>query len=185
MRRPGQLLIELAEELRWHNAEVEDFFETLQHQVMSFHERLSDAPPPPHPLDYIRNPEYQFHNVLSYFTDFLPKGRTRVILIIDTAEELAKAPPVESILPSVAATFEILEKVHSGVPSVRVIFAGRRPLALGGNGWEIDKNKIGGSEAPGDYKYLPDAKEYLRLHVIRGFTEKRLKSSSPKREDWI
>jgi HEAT repeat protein len=170
VRKPGQLLIELAEELRLHNPEVEEFFETLHQRIISFHESLSDLPAPAHPLDYILDPRYDFDSVVATFADFLWKLSRRVVLVLDTAEELAKAPPVQSILPSVAATFEILQKVHEKIPTMRVVFAGRRPLALAGSGWEIDKERLADSDAPGDYAYLPNRKDYLRLHVIRGFT---------------
>src|SRR5262249_44409838 len=64
-----------------------------------------------------------------------------------------------------------LERVHDLVPSMRVIFAGRRPLALAGDGWQINEKVMSDPESPGDYRYLPERKSYLRLHVIRGFTK--------------
>jgi len=58
----------------------------------------------------------------------LPKP---VIFILDTCEELAKLEPAGAILPSVEATFLILETLHDKVPQIRVVFAGT-PLARTG-----------------------------------------------------
>ena len=51
-----------------------------------------------------------------------------VLLILDTCEELAKADAGDPTAPAVRTTLAILERIHDRAPSVRVLFAGRRPL---------------------------------------------------------
>jgi hypothetical protein len=82
-----------------------------------------------------------------------------VVLLIDTCEELAKLRSDGSLPDSVAGTFALLEEVHDLVPSLRVVFCGRRSLASGGadGAWA----SIGSPQPP---------RPYLQLHEVRGFT---------------
>lgn len=159
-RRPGQLLLELAGELRLHfsDPQQENRFERFRSQVVYLHEELSDAPPQ-QPLTNIRHD--LFEDVLDSFARMVQLLPAPVLLILDTCEELAKLRPVGNILPSVEATFDILERLHAKVATLRVIFAGRRLLAQAGHGWRVEMHK----------QYLPSNKPYLRLHLIQGFTE--------------
>jgi hypothetical protein len=118
----------------------------------------------------VRSPAFQ--EVVSSFADLLRLLPPPVILILDTCEELSKLEPVASTLPSVEATFAILEQLQVYIPTVRVVFAGRRLLAQSGDSeagrparWKADAGALNERN-----RYLPDHKEYLRLHVIRGFT---------------
>ncbi len=84
----------------------------------------------------------------------LPK---RVVLLLDTCEELARLRADGSAPPSVEVTFDLLERVHACVDDVHVVFCGRRPLASSGHGdWSAP-----GSQHAG--------RPYLRLHEVRGF----------------
>jgi hypothetical protein len=163
---PGQLLVELADQLRpffsthIHN----EYFEKVQNSVTELQEVLSAEPPPGHPLANLERPE--FAKVLRVFTALLKSLPQPVILILDTCEELAKLQPVGSIAPSVAATFKILEAVHDAVPTIRVIFSGRRPLAKSGYGWHLSNSSL----SVATNSQLAD-KPYLRLHEIRGFDQ--------------
>ena len=97
----------------------------------------------------------------------------RVVLLIDTCEELAKATPDGTVPRNVEETFRILRALHDGadtlagasagggVPSMRVIFAGRRPLACAG---------FGGWQATSPAGEILPPRDFLRLHEIRGFT---------------
>jgi hypothetical protein len=80
------------------------------------------------------------------------------VLILDTCEELARLRPDGTLPGNVEATFDILEKLHDKLRSLRVIFAGRRPLAHEGDGWVSDASK------------LPD-RPYLRVYRIQGFDD--------------
>jgi hypothetical protein len=129
-RRPVQLLLELADELSLHTAVIEqadrklaDFHAraTRAHELVSGMREASGTP-----LD---NEEValaidSFGAVLSQ----LGKDSGGVLLILDTCEELAKADMGNPAAPAVRATFEILERLHQRAPSLRVLFAGRRPL---------------------------------------------------------
>jgi hypothetical protein len=94
----------------------------------------------------------------------------RVVLILDTCEELAKVDEGRAENTILDETFRILRALHdgpdalvddssgpgSGVESLRVIFSGRRPLASAGTDWSV-----AGSKLP--------SRPYLRIHRIRGF----------------
>lgn len=165
-RAPGQLLLELADQLGQHISSSSNIrsFELFRNQVTDLHEALSAEPPPDQPLANIHRPE--FERVQRAFINLLTSFPQRAVLILDTCEELNKLQPVGSIPPSVAGTFEILEQIHKAVPSMRVVLAGRRELAKSGYGWHIEESSL--SEGT---KSLLQHKPYLRLHEIRGFNE--------------
>ena len=68
----------------------------------------------------------------------------RVVLILDTCEELAKMKADGSPQGAVEVTFKVLAQLHAKVKSLRVVFCGRRPLASVGAGWkclrDVDKS---------------------------------------------
>ena len=130
VRRPVQLLIELADELSLHTAAVERAdrqMEDFRTRATRAHEVISgvrEASGPP--LD---NPEVglaidSFGAVL----DQVGKEYGGVLLILDTCEELAKADMGNPAAPAVRATYAIIERLWRRAPSLRVLFAGRRPL---------------------------------------------------------
>jgi len=127
VRRPVQLLLELADELALHTAPIAPADRALSRfraTAASVHESLSSARDE-HP-EPMRNPR-----VLAAIDEFAAVlGRLpEVLLILDTCEELAKADagnPAGS--PAVENTLAILERISSRAASVRVLFAGRRPL---------------------------------------------------------
>ncbi len=172
VRKPGQLLSELADELRIYggSTSIEGKFGEFQDRLLSLHAELSVQPPPEDPLKNVKSEAFQ--EVVASFADLLRHLPPPVILILDTCEELSKLEPVGATLPSVEATFLILDKLHERIPSVRVLLAGRRLLAQSGDStagrpprWRADKCE------PGELNcFLPRHKPYLRLHAIRGFT---------------
>jgi hypothetical protein len=166
VRRPGQLLLELADELRSYmtTERQERLFGELQARLVRLHESLSGQPFPGDPLANIQGPE--FDKALRAFCNLLELLPQPVLLILDTCEELAKRRPAGAMLPPVEATFSILERIHQQVPTLRVVFAGRRPLARSGPGWRLEETGLQEGTAQ-----LPQRKEYLRLHEIKGFDE--------------
>lgn len=160
-RTPGLLLDHLATELRLHdrNNQAAETFLKFDERVVTLHELFGGTwgatSPWPDPLDAIGTRE--FGQLLSTFCDAARLLPQPVVLILDTCEELAKISFDGEVPRSVDVTFEILRRLHETLPELRVVFCGRRPLASVGAGWAIP-----GSKHP--------AREYLRLHEIRGFT---------------
>lgn len=187
LRKPGQLLSALADELQSFSESTrhDKLAEEFQQRVLQLHEVISgpagaatgsadpgtftaELKPEADPLASTRRAEFQ--DALDTFCDLLRPLPEPVLLILDTCEELAKLTPSGAMLPSLMATFEMLEYVHKKVTSVRVIFAGRRLLALSGEeqpngsaGWYVDE---AATAAKG---HLPKYKGYLRIHQLRGF----------------
>lgn len=152
-RRPGQLLLELIEEL--------EAFAPTKDSRRHFHDAVDHlrqlqwwADPAAKRPDLIR--------AVEKFCTYLTSLGKPVLLVLDTCEELAKFQPVDAVLPQLEAAFTVLEAVHVRVPTVRVVLSGRRPLARSGaGGWRIDESR--------DQRSLPERKEYLRVHVVKGF----------------
>jgi hypothetical protein len=175
LHRPGQLLSALVDELQSYSASTRQdrLVEDFQQRVLAVHEAISgsganDLAPEVDSLASIRHP--LFESVLGAFCDLLRPLPEPVLLILDTCEELAKLSPSGGMLPSLEAAFEILERTQRKVPSVRVIFAGRRLLALSGErqpdnspGWQVNEVAMTAKS------HLPAFKPYLRIHQLRGF----------------
>jgi hypothetical protein len=168
MRRPGQLLQELAAGLRAQitSSEQDAAYATFQNIALELHEALSEEPPPEEPLANIRRDE--FNQTLKAFNDFLITLPQPVVLLLDTCEELAKVQTAGGRMPTVEATLEILKRVHDKVPLVRVVFAGRRLLAKAGYDWSVGEEELTDAR-----KNLPERQDYLLLHDIRGFNKQQ------------
>ena len=126
VRRPVQLLIELADELALHtagNVQADRALFRFRSTAASVHEWLSGGRE--ERASPLQNPV-----VLSAIDDFAAavSSLPRVLLVLDTCEELAKADAGNPAAPAVRATFNIVERLHERAPAVRVLFAGRRPL---------------------------------------------------------
>jgi hypothetical protein len=95
----------------------------------------------------------------------------RVVLILDTTEELAKAYGSTGTSPAVEQTFSILRSVQDalatfGQPPLKVVFAGRR--------WLIGRPDGRGSSRPGPQ--IVHLKEFdLRVVPVDGFTRPEAK----------
>ena len=166
VRRPGQLVLELLAELETYapSSSAEEIVRQIEDAIVRLHESLATTTRPADQLASIRGQE--FSKILDLFGQFLDLLGRRVVLILDTCEELAKVQPVGTTIPSVEATFDIIERMHDRSPDLRVVFAGRRLLALSGNGWRAMD-----ADASAARSLLPASKPYVRLHEIRGFTE--------------
>jgi hypothetical protein len=174
-RKPGELMAALADELRlWGGPDQESRFLNFVSDLSSTHAALAGDKDPHHdddPLSGIRSD--LFKSLLAKFASLLTGLPKPVIFILDTCEELVKLEPVGSKLTSIEATFLILEKLHDLDPGIRVVFAGRRLLARAGDKqtdghyrWSADKKSLSKRN-----EMLPEAKDYLDLHIVRGFTE--------------
>ena len=161
--RPGQLLLELLDELQSFvtSGQADSFAYSFRAQVAQLH-----APKTQGSNDALaRIHDEQFGEVLRTFCDFIRLLRRPVVLILDTCEELARRRAEGSTLPPVEATFEILERLHEEIPWLRVIFAGRRLLARSGPGWSLSP----AADTEG-HALLPERKDFLALHEMHGFS---------------
>lgn len=128
VRRPVQLLLELADELSLRTARVaaaDSGLDRFRATATSTHEAFSGARTATPSVT--RNERVLL--AVDAFADVLARF-PRVLLILDTCEELAKFDAGDPAVPTVATTLEILERIHERAPSVRVLFAGRRPLPV-------------------------------------------------------
>lgn len=171
-RKPGQLLAELAADLRIYGGSslIEKRFTDFHDRLLALHGELSEQASSEDPLESVRREE--FDDVLNSFADLLRYLPAPVVLILDTCEELSKLEE-DSKLPGVDATYTMLERLHEAVPSMRVVFSGRRLLAQAGDGDDEQHAAWRSSERAfnGRNRYLPAFKSYLRLQLVQGFTD--------------
>lgn len=158
-RAPALLLDQFAQELRLQgDAHSDKEFDQFSRTMARFYEqfarvRSSEA----HIIQTLEDAE--FIGLLRTFARALGAlPHQPVVLLLDTCEELAKLRP-DGVLPeNVRATFQILEQLQRMLPTVRVIFSGRRPLARSGaGGWVCPTS----AHPP---------RPYLLLHEVQGFT---------------
>ncbi len=165
MRRPAQLLLELADRLRAQGPGdgSERRYQNLRLRAEEVHrQQATEARFDPDAL--LDRPD--FLAARRAFVALIESLERPVVLILDTCEELLKLQPIDGRMPAVEMTFRILESVHEDLPGMRVIFAGRRLLAQSGLGWED-----AGTEGDDLWARPRSVVPYLRLHKIRGFTE--------------
>jgi hypothetical protein len=172
LRRPGQLLLNLLEELEaYADAETRPLYEAastfLRHQNWwrtGAHQRLAPA---------------ALSQAVQRFCTFVRALPPGVVLILDTCEELAKFQPSGAVLPQLDAAFQLLERIHKEVPSVRIVLAGRRPLASSVHGGRsLNPERSSAASLPAEKTYLDvcevegfsnaEARRYLR--VMEGLT---------------
>ena len=174
---PGMLLWAFAQELRAYAGpdsrrlfnKAERKFEELRSQIQSevrsgLRQRATDHP--------------DFAEAISDYCDALKLIPRRVLLIVDTCEELAKIGMGLTPVQNIHETFRILRALHDGaqtlrdesapaaggLASLRVIFSGRRPLASAGENWRCPSAS------------QLDARPFLKLHPVRGFTKQEAES---------
>ncbi len=173
VKLPAQLLLELADSLRLYiqSEPAEAGFRNVYRIADEFHR--DQKGPLPNPLARLHTAG--FTTVRQAFADFVRSLNTRVVLILDTCEELARLQADGSFQPGVQATFQILEDLRRDLSptSLFSIFAGRRILALRGNGWQVKgahtkERQQQFTSATGEPAAV---KDFLLLHEIRGFSE--------------
>lgn len=161
LESPARLLHELAEELA-----VELTDRTQESLFRSFREavtraegvRLDPGNDPLHPLG-----TGPFDEAVKAFAAFVNQLPQPVVLILDTCEELAKLHPPGEDVPSISATFKILERIHEEAPGVKVVFAGRRWLTPEAANEQRD-------EATPKSVMCMEPRPYMRMLEARGFT---------------
>ena len=156
LKRPGQLLLDLLEELEvYANPDTRELYEDA-HKVLLYQQQppgggTADVPP-------------TLEHATERFCAYLEALGLRIVLILDTCEELARFEPAGAVLPQLEAALRLLERINREVPSVRVVFAGRRPLA----------RRVHGGRVLTPRRWLdclPDEKTYLAVHEVAGFTD--------------
>lgn len=158
LRKPEQLLEAFAEDLRREDP-AGDRSDAFSSQVRAFQDAAKRRP-----AGELADPSRSdFARVLRAFSGWIASLPRPVVLILDTCEELARLDPGGSPAPAIAATYRVLEWLHDRIDTLRVVFAGRRPLAASGAGdWRLH---------PTARKARPhlEHKWYLQLHLVRGF----------------
>jgi hypothetical protein len=157
-RRPGLLFAHLAEELRLKDetGRAAEAFALLFSRIALLHEGPSGRTAAG-PSDQAAVEDMLDVFVLACEAVAAPQG-ARVVLMLDTCEELARLGPDGRLPESVERTFELLEALHTRLPELRVVLCGRRPLA--------------GVYADGDVvsPVLP-SRPWMRLHRMFAFSE--------------
>ena len=141
---PGELLWNFEEELRLRDesGETEAQFKKANDYLRRLHGELA-AGGASTTAEALASPLLQ--NAISEYISAL-QPLPRVILVLDTCEELLRVRPGRSADENIDATFRILRALHDGpqtldggppserdgLPNLRVILAGRRPLASEG-----------------------------------------------------
>jgi hypothetical protein len=166
-RAPALLILQLTEELRLQDeGGAVTKFEALDQSIRNLHARLGGTAQPWEPMAELNRKE--FDTVLDRFSEAIQAlGKAQVVFLIDTCEELSKLR-IDGVPPdNVTATFNILERLHERVGSLRVVFGGRRPLAgaYAGDAEPIAADSDGGSSP---YAGLPP-RRYMRRFQVVGF----------------
>ncbi len=171
LERPGQLLLELMAELQLYATEEhqENIVAAFHGHVLTLHNRWASMNPAERPPRPIEDPD--FFALLQSFCSYLILLQRRVVIFLDTCEELARWQPGDAFMPNVEATFKVMEQLRTMLAEqgvdLRVVFAGRRPLAIGngpGDGrptWSVRRRESA--------RRLP-VRPFLRLHEVQGFT---------------
>jgi hypothetical protein len=162
VEEPGQLLRELAGGLAGHLVKG-DQVSAYQHftKCADVLDRLTANSPG---RGGIGSPE--FEAALDSFATLVMTIEQRVVLILDTCEELAKLYPAGGPVPSIEHTFKILERLHGKAGDIRVIFAGRRLLAAEYSNWRLPA----GAQRQ-EWAVSLAKRDYVELFEIRGFKE--------------
>jgi hypothetical protein len=158
-KQPGLLLLGFAVELKKYIKSSEGFLR-FEKQIRELHNGLQS---PSNTDDFIDVQSGRWTYIIEAFVDELrnlPQGM-RLLLILDTCEELVKLRPDGTLPQSVRVTFDILKEIHRLMPGMCVVFSGRRPLASEGYDWRLRDNDWYLNRLP--------KRDYLMLQEIRGF----------------
>jgi AAA ATPase domain len=168
--RPGQLLEELANGLSIYieDRTHEHFFIGMRTAIERANTVAKSTPLAGDALLPLHTRE--FAEAIAAFASFAASLTPPVLLILDTCEELAKLHPAGENVPSIDATFEILERIHELTPSLRVVFAGRRPLTPSAANWRVE----GDASLPPSVMSLRP-RPYLVVKEVRGFKREEVR----------
>jgi hypothetical protein len=157
-RAPGLLLMGFAEELRLNDdPAVAKSFVFFDNAIRSVHSKLEGAFRSGS-SGAIGGVATGFETAKQAFCEALGliAERSQPLLILDTCEELAKLRNEQNLPEALLRTFDLLKDLHDAVPSLRVVFAGRRILASEGSEWSVPQSQL-------------PVRKYLRLMEVRGF----------------
>jgi hypothetical protein len=150
-QRPVELLVALTDQLVGFasSRDTERYFRSVHDVAQLLHEEFAKPEPNGERAAML------IQDAIQRFVKLVQGIASPVVLVLDTCEELAKlyAPGVSA--PAIDRTFELIEDLHARVPSVRVVFAGRRGLIP-------SKEERGGPVLHG--------RPYLSVLRISGFT---------------
>jgi len=158
VRKPVQLLLELADELAPHtdhSDQAEEALRAFYDRAESAHQAFSGLRDGD--LRPLESPEVR--QAIDAFA-VLVNELGGVLLILDTCEELAKWNPGQLNSPAVRTMLEMVSRLHGQAGSLRVLLAGRRPLPAAT--WLEELAVTGFTVA--------DARRYLALRVDRPLT---------------
>jgi pSer/pThr/pTyr-binding forkhead associated (FHA) protein len=191
--QPGLLLSALAEELRLQAGQAYTF-SGFDQSIASFYEKYPATETGPgrgESRDWLGDPI--FKKVLDDFAAALKEMGGKVLLVLDTCEELTKVRLAGQPAENVSLTLDLLNRLHELEPRLRVIFCGRRPLASSGNGWQYvrrgGRNRGDKAETEQDVPALQlFPRPYLALFPVTGFSreegETYLKAAGVSQEFW-
>ena len=158
-RAPTLFLSAFVDELRLQDesGSAQSMFRAFESKAQSLREDLGDAKNLPlECIKVLESSEYQ--SLLVSFSEALAFLGKRVVLLIDTCEEMATLRESVRAPRNVQAMFAIIIRLHQLLPSMRVVLCGRNPLARVGAGWTAPQLAF-------------EERKFLRIHEIRGFTE--------------
>ena len=91
------------------------------------------------------------------------------VFILDTCEELTRLRPTGELPQALLRTFELLDRLHTAVPKLRVVFSGRWPLTRRSDDVEDES--------------LLEPRDYLRVVPVLGFDQREADALLEKFED--
>ena len=153
-RRPGLLFAHLAEELRLKDDSLKasENFGLLFNRIALLHERAGGDVTPAADID-------DMLDVFGWACEAVAAPRkARVVLLLDTCEELDRLGPDGALPDSVERTFDLLARLHERMPSLRVVLCGRRPLAGTYAAGEVVTPRL-------------QARPWLQLHRVFAFSD--------------
>ncbi len=162
--QPGRLLAELADGLTLYaGGSLQDsLLQSLLEAIAEADRVAATLLATGDPLAAVRTRAVA--QAVAAFAAFADSLGRPVVLVLDTCEELAKLHPVADSVPSIDATFEMLEPLARGARAVRVVFAGRRMLTRKARNWEVDP------DLPQPAVMSLRDQPGLLVHEVRGFT---------------
>ena len=171
--RPGELLLALLGELTNYSTtrDIERRLRRSDDAITRLHEAVASA------TTAHLEPEL-LEAAVGAFADFLDSFGCRIVLVLDTCEELAKLHPPGGRAPAVDQTFWLLEQIHERVPEVRALLAGRRwlvpPPSPDDSSGEPHSDRTGG--------LFLDPRDYLRVVPVGGFTREQARQYLDRRD---
>ena len=159
-RAPGLLLQTLADDLRLNDDDrVEELLRKFSQEIEAVHRRIEARIRTGNERAVLVD-EARLNDAMKFFVAALRAiaERRRPVLILDTCEELTRLRPNGELSDAVLKTFTLLEELHAAVPSLRVVFSGRRPLTSQGLDRSFDQTTL-------------EPRRYLRVARVLGFDD--------------